>query len=486
LRAMRIDIFPADMIDIFVVRLSTPDGTVQDDTEAVAAQVEAIIAALPEEELTDIVTHVGGHFNEYGNYSQQGTQYAAMSVYLTPQNTRERRTREVIDGLREPVSQVPGLETVEFEMLAGGPPVGRPLEVKIVGRAFEELQAIAAEVQAFLETQPGVLDITDDFSPGKEEAHVRVDTLEAARLGLDVTAVAQAVSAAFRGVESTEVREGQDELVVRVRLAEPYRNRTETIDQIEVRNHAGRLIPLAQVVDVQQQRGLPTIYHYMGDRVITVSADVDTRVTSSVEVNRALMKAFGDVPQQRPGYRLILTGEWEETEKLIRFIWVAFSIAILVIFSILVIQFNSLGQPFVVIVSIPLGLIGVTLALIAHGQPISVMALMGMVGLGGVAVNDAIVLVNFINHRRRGGMDIHQAVHEAGTARLRPILLTTVTTMTGLLPVIYGWGGYEPFIAPAAITLGYGLLVASALTLFVVPSLYYVAYDIRHKARRNR
>lgn len=482
-KKMRIDIFPADMIDIFIVRLSTEEGTVVEKTEAVAIEVERVIGELPPSELLDIITHVGGHFDEYGGYMSQGSHYAAIAIYLTPQNTRERKTRDIMDSLREPVGAVEGLDKVEFAMLAGGPPVGRPIEVKIIGRDFEVLKEISDEIQAFLQQQPGVSDITDDFEAGKDEAHIRLDTLEAARLGLDVRSVAQTVAASFRGIESTVIREGKDEVAVRVRLAEPYRNHPETIDRVRVRNQHGRLIPVSSVASIEREQGLPTIYHYMGDRVVTVGADIDTRITSSVEVNRAILQQFGDLHVQRPGFRIMLTGEWEETAKLVRFIGVAFTIATLVIFSILVVQFNSLGQPFVVIVAIPLGLIGVTLALIAHGQPISVMAMMGMVGLGGVAVNDAIVLVNFINQRRREGIEIHEAVHQASQTRLRPILLTTVTTMTGLLPVIYGWGGYEPFIAPAAITLGYGLLFASFLTLFVVPSLYYVAYDLKRALR---
>jgi len=482
-KKMRIDIFPADMIDIFIVRLSTEEGTVVEQTEAVAIEVERILTGLPDTELRDLVTHIGGHFDEYGGYMSQGSHYAAIAVYLTPQNTRARRTRDIMDSLREPVEAVAGIDKFEFAMVAGGPPVGRPIEVKVIGRDFGVLQEVSEDIMAFLREQRGVSDIMDNFDPGKEEAHIRLDTLEAARLGLDVRSVAQTVAASFRGIESTVIREGKEEVSVRVRLSEPYRNQPETIERVRVRNYQGRLIPLSSVAAVEREQGLPTIYHHMGDRVVTVGADIDTRITSSVEVNRAILQQFGDLHIQRPGYRLLLTGEWEETAKLVRFIGVAFTIATLVIFSILVVQFNSLGQPFVVIISIPLGLIGVTLALIAHNQPISVMAMMGMVGLGGVAVNDAIVLVNFINQRRREGVEIHEAVHQASETRLRPILLTTVTTMTGLLPVIYGWGGYEPFIAPAAITLGYGLLFASFLTLFVVPSLYYVAHDVKRVLR---
>ncbi len=481
---MRIDVFPDGLIDVFIVRVTADEGTALASTEAIVADVESVISALPASELSDVIAYVGAHIDIMG-YTGRGSHLAALAVYLPPQNKRDRSTRDIIAQLRRETDDIEGVHQIEFETLSPGPPVGRPLEAKVVGRDFDVLQRLAATISKYLETHRGVNDIAVDFQSGKEELHVRIDYATAARLGLDAAMIAQTISTSFQGFEATGVREGANEISVRVRLAEPYRNDPGAIDWVRVRNRQGRLIPLSAVATVERAVGLPTIEHYMGERVITVSADIDTDVTSSVEVNRALLAEFGDLHREHPGYRMILTGEWEETAKLVDFIIKAFSIAILVIFSILVVQFNSLSQPFVVILSIPLGLIGVTVALIAHDMPISVMAMMGMVGLAGVAVNDAIVLVNFINHRRREGASVHDAVHQAGTARLRPIVLTTVTTMSGLLPVIYGWGGYEPFIAPSAVTLGYGLLVASFLTLFVVPSLYYVAEDARKLIRRR-
>ena len=483
-RTMRIDIFPADMIDIFFVRLAVEEGTQLDETGEFAEAIDQMIHQLPSDELHATLTYVGGHVDVLGGLSARGTHYASLAVHLTPQNKRSRPTRQIIDELRAELAGFEGIERLEFEPLSPGPPVGRPLEAKLIGSDFDVLETLAEEMRAFLETLPGVRDIMDDFDAGKEELHVHIDHDEAARLGLDLRTIAQSIAAAFQGMEATDVREGREDLTVRVRLAEPARNDPYSLHRIMVPNDRGRLIPLAAVAEIRHEIGLPAIEHYMGERAITVSADIDTDVTSSVEVNRAILDRFGDLHLEHTGYRLVLTGEWEETQKLIEFMQFAFNIAILIIFSILVVQFNSLFQPFVVILSIPLGLIGVTLALILHDMPISVMALMGMVGLAGVAVNDAIVLVNFINRRRAEGASVESAVFHAAETRFRPIVLTTVTTMSGLLPVIYGWGGYEPFIAPSAVTLGYGLLFASFLTLFVVPCLYYAASDLRERGVR--
>ena len=231
------------------------------------------------------------------------------------------------------------------------------------------------------------------------------------------------------------------------------------------RNNQGRLIALKDVADLVPQKGLPNIAHHDGLRVITVGANIDVNLTSSATENTALLKQFTNIPEDYPGYSLVLSGEGKETKKIKDFMFQAFGVAIMMIYLILAMQFNSFFQPFILLISIPLGLIGVVVALTLHDKPVSIMAMMGMVGLAGVVVNDAIVLVSFANKLRAQGTPTLEALLEAGKMRLRPILLTSITTIAGLFPVIYGWGGYEPFIAPAAIALAYGLMFATLLDI---------------------
>jgi len=482
---LRVDIFPADLIDAFIVRVWAPQGTRLEATEMLTADIASRIRELPEGELENIVSYIGGHIALEGGYDARGTHYASVVVYLTPQNTRERKTKDIIEAMRSRTVAVEGVEKLEFEMIEPGPPTGRPLEVKVRGESYDTLRRLSAELIAFLEAQDGVYDIRQDYEPGKDEIHVRVDEQEAARLGLDMAAIAETVYTAFQGAESTMIREGNDEVVVRVRLMVPDRERMASLERLYVPNRTGRLIPLSRVARFERQPGLPAIHHYDGDRVVTVSASIDTDRISSMGLNRSLERAFMDVPQRYPGYDLIRGGEWKETRNLLHFMIKAFSVAMLLIYVILAVQFDSYFQPFVVMVAIPLGVLGVLLALVAHAKPISVMAMMGTVGLAGVVVNDAIVLVKFINDQRRNnGATLFDAVVLAGKRRVRPILLTSVTTIAGLLPVIYGIGGYEPFVAPAAIVLAYGLLFATLLTLLVVPAVYVVGYDVKRLAVR--
>lgn len=479
LKFVKIDPFPGDLIDVVSVSVNAPVGSSLETTEEVVARVEQRIAALSERELDTYVSYIGIQRSIDGSVQNQGTRYGQAMIYFTPQDSRpDRLTVNIVNELREACAQVEGADQIEFQLVKPGPPVGRPVEVKIKGRDFGELQVGADEVKAWLAEREGVYDVQDDFVDGKDEVHVVLNEKEAARLGLSMEAVAGTVYAAFQGAEATVVREGKEELKVRVRLQEPWRSDLASVSQLMIPNQRGRMIDLKHVASLEKRKGLPGIDHYNGDRVITVSANINDKLTTGMEVNGELAGAFRDFSQRHQGMDLLQTGEYEENQKLISFMKKAFIMAVLVIYSILALQFNSFFQPFILLITIPLGLIGVILALMLYDKPVSIMAMMGMVGLAGVVVNDAIVLVSFINNARKRGASVIDALVDAGEKRLRPILLTTVTTVAGLMPVIYGFGGYEPFLVPAAITLAYGLLFASFFTLIVVPCVYYVFSDI--------
>ena len=226
------------------------------------------------------------------------------------------------------------------------------------------------------------------------------------------------------------------------------------------------------------------MFHYKGERAVSVTGAVTGGTKNegaSTAANKAIWEQFKDIPDRYPGYRITRTGEWEVKEKIKWAMLQAGLTALLLIYTILVIQFKSFSQPFVVLTSIPFGMIGVLLALAVHGKPISIMAMLGMVGMTGVVVNDAIVLVSFINNLRAKGVPAQEAICQAAKTRFRPIVLTSVTTVLGMAPVIYGIGGYEPFVAPAAIVLAYGLVFATILTLLVVPCFYSLGIDLRKR-----
>ncbi len=477
--ALKIEVFPADLIDMFTVKTTAPQGTSLLACEAAVARVEKrILATVREGEVDNILTFVGQHDDPHV-VALGGSRYALMLVYMRPSDTRERKANEIIAELRTACADIEGLEKAEFEMVKGGPPSGKQIEIKVVGREYVELDKISEEVKEFLGTT-GCVDVNDDHEPGKDELTVDVDKPEAARLGLDVQTVAVAVRAGFAGAIATVIRSAEEETKVRVRLSEGARGRVESLRALNVLNKAGKLVALDKVARFVKGRGVTGIEHYNGSRAVTVTAALNDDENVTVrEVVRDVKDKFADLSARYPGCRLVFGGEWESSSEMMWSMIRAFVIALLLIYAILVIQFQSALQPFVVLVSIPFGLIGVVLALILHNKPLSMMAMLGIVGMTGVVVNDAIVLVTFINDLRRKGMPIEDAIIEGAKRRVRPIILTSVTTVLGLAPTIIGIGGYEPFVAPAAIVLAYGLVFATFLTLLVVPCMYSIGMDLR-------
>jgi multidrug efflux pump subunit AcrB len=487
-RGLRVELFPADLIDLFQVNVTMPQGTALDATEATVAKVEDVLRErLDEGELSNLISQTGHISDPQGANVSADSRYAMLWIYLTPANKRERAAQEMIAELRPLMEGIGGAERVDFEMVKPGPPVGKPVDVKIVGRDYAVLDEIAEKIKAFLPTV-GAVDVHDDYEPGKDELRLDVNKAEAARLGLDVALIAQTVYTAFQGIEATVIRDAHEETKVRVKLAEPYRDRVEYLRSLRIPNPQGRLIELSRVVDFREGKGVTGIYHIDGERVVSVFGEVDStdETVTAASIATAVGREFGELHREYPGYRLDFGGEFEKTQKTMKTMIRAMGIALLLIFAILVVQFRSFLQPFTVLISIPFGLIGVVFALILHGKPLSMMAMLGMVGMSGVVVNDAIVLVSFINGLRRSGMPVHDAILEGAIKRVRPILLTSVTTVLGLAPVIYGIGGYEPFVAPAAIVLAYGLVFATFLTLLVVPCMYSIGGDIKGWVSRRR
>ena len=477
---VRIDLFPGDMVDIVFIHMAAAEGTTIEKMEGLVGGVENVVREMPDGEVTDYVTYMAQQLDfEAGMNRTRGAHFAQIIVYLKPQDKRERKMQDIISDLRKRAETIEGFERLSFEMVKPGPPVGKPLEVHLQGRDFTVLQTIADEVKDYLGRQAGVSDIEDDFGEGKDERHLIVDERKAAQVGLRVDTVAQTVFIAYQGAKATTVREGKDELAVRVMLKKPYRDDDAWVTKLRVPNAAGRLISLGEVSVLKSARGLPTINHFDGERVVTVGAEIDTGLTTSAAVNAELDEHFANLSARHPGYSLSHGGEYQETQKVVTFMKSALVVAILLIYTILGVQFRSFMQPFVLLVPIPLCFVVVVAVLLLHGKDISIMAMLGMVGLGGVVVNDAIILVTFINNERRAGTPLGEAITSASSTRVRPILLTSITTVLGLLPVIYGIGGYEPFIAPAAIVLAFGLLFATFLTLVIVPVIYYIGADVK-------
>ena len=289
--------------------------------------------------------------------------------------------------------------------------------------------------------------------------------------GLSVAQIARTVRAVFEGSVATKIKpvKAKEETDVTIMFPEKTSGRLTVFKDILIRNKFGNLIALKNVAEIVKVPGTTTIHHLDGKRVVTASADVDTDKTTSLKVNRLLEKRFKGLSQRYMGYSVKYGGEQEETMDSLKSLLKAFLYAFLIIYLILASSFKSLIQPLIIMLAIPFGLIGVVIAFLVHGMPLSFMAILGIVGLNGIVVNDSIVLVDFINRLRRQGMDRRDSIIKAGQIRLRPVILTTITTVGGLSTVAYGIGGKDPFLVPMALTICWGLIFATMLTLIVIP-----------------
>jgi multidrug efflux pump subunit AcrB len=463
-------LFPGGMIEQFFVQVEMEPGTNLEATEKAIAEVEKHIAKLPPEELDTYTAAVGLKGQE--DQERLGTHYGQVRVYLTPEDSGRRHTKEVIEELRAKIGTPPGAVRVTLDELQPGPPVGEAIMVRARGRDPEVNRKIAEEIKAYLATIKGVTDIRDSLEDGKLQWRVTPLEGEAAFAGVDAESIARDLFYAVDGIQVSKIQRPDEEVEIRLRLKPEQRDSAEDLMKLDARNPAGRAVKLARVAKVEQRHGAPFLPRYNYKPAVSVTADVDEDVITSREANMLVREKFKDVPERYPGYELIYGGEEEETAKSMRSLFRSFGVAVMLDFVILAVLFGSYLQPFIILLTIPIGLLGVVYALLVHGQPASFMAMLGVVAMTGVVVNNAIVLVNFINEKRAKGVPVEQAAVDAGAERLRPIWASSITTLLGLFPSAYGFGGYEPFVAPMALALAWGLTFAMPMTLFLIPAAY--------------
>lgn len=469
-------LFPPGLIDQFFIEVEMPPGTNLKASQAALEHVERVVMSLPPAELDVVTGHVGLKGVEENR--RFGTHYAQVRVYLTPEETRPRRTKAVVADLKARIGLPPGAAKVTVEELHPGPPVGRAVVVRVRGRDPAVNRAIASEVRAVLEATPGVRDIKDSLEEGKLQWRLVPDEIEAAFAGLDAERIARDVFFAVDGIKAAEIHRPDEEVDVRLRLLPEQRSRQAELLALDVMNPQGQPVRLGRVAKVEEVQGPPFLQRYNFKPAVTVTADVDLDKITSRQANKVVAERFKDLAQRHPGYELVFGGEEEETQKSLDSLFKAFGVALLLDYVILATLFRSYTQPFIILLSIPIGLVGVACALIVHGQPASFMALLGVVAMSGVILNNAIVLVNFINELRGAGKTAKEAAEEAGASRLRPIWASSITTLLGLFPTAYGFGGHEPFVAPMALALAWGLTFAMPMTLFLIPMAYVILDDL--------
>ncbi|MFC1703580.1 efflux RND transporter permease subunit [Candidatus Omnitrophota bacterium] len=496
---MKIEMWGGEGIEYFFVRAEAKKGTPLEELNRLIAPVEDLMATIPDTELDSYRTYLGSIETErhFDPNAKKGTHLGQIRVFLTPSQHRKRRPEEITESLRPALEKIEGFEKLTFFREKEGPPQGQPVEVGIKGDDFEVSQKIAGEFIDALSETKGVSDIVSAYEFGKKQLRVKIDEEKAKKYFLTVGQIASTVRSTFRGGVATTVKptKAEEEINVVVRFSEEDRSNLNAFDKILVANTFGNLIPLQSVATIEETEGVFKIDHLDGKRVIMVTAQVDNKNVTSLKVNNMLKEKFKDISQRFPGYTVHYGGEYEDQMEMLQNLLRAFLIAFLLIFIILAAIFNSLIQPILVLFAIPAGMIGVLIAFMLHdffgkmffgiGRPLSFFAFMGLVGLLGIVVNDSIVLVDFVNKLRKSGKDRTVSLIEAGQMRMRPVIMTSVTTIAGLVSVAYGIGGGDPFLKPMGLAIIWGLFFSTGFTLVVIPCLYAIIDDISLKLLKH-
>jgi multidrug efflux pump subunit AcrB len=476
-------LFPQRGAEQFWMLVELPMGSSLQSTAEKVREIETFIEEIPPDELDNYATRVGqiGWVGRAENYAQ-------IVVNLTPFSNRSRTANQIVDEMREKTDKLQSFEKITYQVYAGGPPVGKAISLKVLGPDDVMRRTFADEIEAYLAGIDGVKGIDRDDKLGKDQIQIDLNYDRLARMGLTVADVAQNVRIAYDGQVVTSLRDGDEDVDFRVQFTKRARQDERFLMNLAVPNAQNRLIKLKEVARLKIGPGPSNYRHFDGERVTTVEADVDTDIITSLEVNEMVIGHFSGYEERYPGVRFRIGGEAEESQESIANILTTFIIAIVGIYFLLILLFNSFTQPLLVLIAIPFGFVGVIIALALHNEPLSFLAMIGSVGLVGVVVNDSLVLVNHLNELRKQfpDMDRRKLVAMGGSNRLRAIVLTTLTTVAGLLPLAYGWGGTSLYMSPMALTLGYGLLFATPVTLMLVPSLYMIFWDLERLFKRKK
>jgi len=488
--------FPPLAADQVIAQLTMPLGTSSEITEQAVRHLERTGEAIRDElneqygaapPVTHILASVGG--SQGGGLGPPGSSGGGASgghmgevtLQLTPSQSRTISTKEVAALWRERSGSIAGAVELKFNSSLFS--VGNAIDIQLAGNDVDELREVAAGLRAELARYPGVIDITDSFRSGKQELKLKM-TPEGEALGLSLGALAQQVRQAFYGEEAQRIQRGRDDVRVMVRYTEAERESLASLDDMRVRTREGSEVPFRTVANASLGQGYSSIKRADRKRVVNVTADVDrTQITADEVVGDLSRSYFPVIRAEHPRVSLSLEGEQRQSGEYLVSLVFPFLIALFAIYALLAIPLRSYVKPFIIMSVIPFAFIGaiwghqiMKLAGLVSG--LAMMSILGMIAAAGVVVNSSLILVYAINQRRDAGSTMADAVVDAATSRCRPIVLTSMTTFVGLMPLMFNTSVQAQFLVPMAVSLSFGVLFATVITLLVVPSIYLFFEDV--------
>ncbi len=474
------DMFGKDDLDQFKVLIRFPQGISLEENNRIMKQFETEAMNLDDKDIDAVIVNIG--LLQAASDWIVSKSVSQILVQLTPQETRDIHTDEYMEILRKRIQHIEGPLSVEFEQVSGGPPVGKPVSIRVSGKYIQDVKKASLALQVFLKKIDGVHAVTDDFPLGKNEIKIVADEEKAALYGFTTQNISTGVRCAFDGIEATEYRDGDDEFDIVVKYNEASRSSVDDVLNLKLTNPAGKTVALRDMVKFEITPGPTEIKRFNRKRTIIITADINKAIVSMDVVNLKAKKIFPDLEKKIPGVSFEFGGQFDEFVNVFEDVLFLFVVSMIIVFLILGTQFNSYTQPLIILISVPFALIGALLGLIISQNPFSIVALFGVVALAGIVVNDAIVMIDFINRRRKGKQttvfQYWRSIVNSGRLRLRPIILTTLTTVSGLIPMAFGIGGISEMWSPLANVILFGLLVDTIVTLFFIPCMVAVLDDI--------
>lgn len=486
LTLMKFNLFPKEGIEQVMIKAEFPPHFTARETLTRLQYLEPILDRIPKKEIIGYTIKVGIQQTDSSDpLTRVGEHLGMVHLYFIPENERKRTTFQIMGELEAEIKKIPNAENVFIEELINGPPIGAAVTLAVEGKDYKKLKEIAAEIEAHLSSIQGVKNIADDYKKGREEIILSLDSTKSATTGISVATTANFVRSAFEGNEASRFRIGKDEVRIKVQNDAQYRTSQDDIKKVNIINRNGLLTPISSFVNIRSEQGIEALLHFDYEKAITITADVDEKVVTSGMVNGSLMKQFADIEKKYPGYSMKFRGEQESTNKSMASLASAGIIAFFGIFAILALIFNNTIKPVVILFSIPLGLIGVIFGFLISNKSLSFLAMIGIIGLAGVIVNTSIVLVDCIDELQKKGMDKYESLAKAASSRFRPIILTTITTMAGLIPTAYGIGGTDAMLVPMTLALAWGLGFGTIGALFFIPTVFSIGYDLQDFMKRK-
>ncbi|MBC86901.1 MAG: hypothetical protein CL677_06945, partial [Bdellovibrionaceae bacterium] len=469
-------LFPPDQTEIYAARVTMPKGTQLEATDEALTHLSLKI----KEEFGDKISHLVARagVSTLGPSDPKAKEAEDVGIIIMYVNEHTRNNiphTEMLESLRALQSPI---EDVEYEAMVNGPPVGEPVNATFRSNNSESLDAVVTAIVSELNSVEGVRDAQVQDTFGDDEVYIDIDYQKADQLGLDVNTVGDAIRTAVSGKVVSDVTLNNKEVDIFVRFKSESRESVDDLKQLKVLGRDGYLIPLSAFVHFRKEPGSAHIKRFDFKRSRTITANIDSEVISAVAANARLEEKFKELKEEYKDVSIVFGGEQESTNESMESLASALVLALIGIFALLVFLLNSYLRPVIIMSTIPLGLVGFSVAFALHQRPISFLALIGVIGLAGIIVNSGIVLITFIQELlEEEKMELEEALVKASGLRLRAVVVSSLTTISGLLPTAYGIGGTDAILVPMTLAMAWGLTSGTVLTLMWVPAAYAILED---------